>query len=363
MEMTFVLVAKSAAVFAFTIVVINLLARGAHLVGHVDSPTERKLHEGSIPIVGGIAVFVSLLTSALLWSGDGTSAVTVKGADALWVFVACSGFLVLTGALDDRFDLGVSARVAGEVAVALVVIELLNLRLADLGNLFGGGPIRLPEALSYPFTIIAIFGIINAFNMLDGMDGLLASLVLATLIIFHFFTRTQPELITLCIGSALMAFLVSNLQLSPMVTKTFLGDAGSRLLGFLVVCLLLGAASGQVGSGKIIKPVTALYLVALPLFDMVFTTTQRAISGKSPFAADRRHIHHLVQRLGFSKHRSLVLIVGVSIALNIIGLIFHRLAISEPRQLAIFFALFGLYWVTVRHCWLITEKPNSGLDQ
>ena len=250
---------------------------------------------------------------------------------------------MITGILDDRFNLGVLVRVASEILVALTIIELLDLKLSGLGDLFGTGRIKMPPSFSYVFTVVAIFGLMNAFNMLDGMDGLLASLVITTIIGFHLFTATQPSLISLFILASLSAFLISNLKLSPIIPKTFLGDAGSKLLGFVVVCLLLGAASGQVGGQKLIKPATALYLVAVPLFDMVFTTLRRVIRKGSPFTADRSHIHHLFLCLGFSHRRALVLIVAINLAATSLGLLLHRLDTPEYYQLGIFIGMFLLY--------------------
>ena len=267
-----------------------------------------------------------------------------------WVAI----FLVLTGALDDRFHLGVFARVGSELLVALIVIETLNLRLVHLGDLLSGGNIQLSAFIAYPFTMVAIFGIINAFNMLDGIDGLLATLVIATLVTFHLFTQLPPGLVTLFIGSSLVAFLVSNLKLTPFIPKTFLGDAGSRLLGFIVVCLLLGAASGQVGGTKIIQPATALFLVALPLFDMVFTTLRRILRKGSPFAADRGHIHHLFQDLGFSDRRALVLIVAMSLSLNFLGLMLHRSIVAEYHHSRR--GCFALYCLLTSQAWRVAEK-------
>ena len=91
------------------------------------------------------------------------------------MLLGCAIFLVLTGALDDRFSLGVFARVGSELLVALIVIETLELRLVYLGDLLSIGNIQLSAFFAYPFTMVAIFGIINAFNMLDGIDGLLAT--------------------------------------------------------------------------------------------------------------------------------------------------------------------------------------------
>jgi UDP-GlcNAc:undecaprenyl-phosphate GlcNAc-1-phosphate transferase len=270
--------------------------------------------------------------------------------------MGCCAFLVTTGVLDDRFHLGVFLRVASEVLVALLIIELMGLKLIWLGDLIGIGEIQMPPAVSYIFTVVAIFGLMNAFNMLDGIDGLLASLVITTIIGFHLFTGAAPGLISLFVLSALSAFLISNLKLSPLIPKTFLGDAGSKLLGFVVVCLLLAAASGQVGGQKLIKPVTALYLVAVPLFDMVFTTIRRAIRKGSPFAADRSHIHHLILNLGFSHRRTLVMIIAMNLAATSLGLLLHRLQAPEYYQMGIFVGAFALYSLLVSQAWIVADR-------
>jgi len=156
-----------------------------------------------------------------------------------------------------------------------------------------------------------------------------------------------------------LAFLVSNLSLSPVIPKTFLGDAGSKLLGFIVVCLLLAAASGQVGEMKLIQPVTALFIVALPLYDMVFTSLRRTIRGGSPFVADRSHIHHLLQDLGFSDRRCLVIILGIHLSVTFIGLVLHRGSAPEYHQLAIFFGCFALYSLLSSQFWLVADRLNT----
>ena len=347
---------QSITAFFVTLIALVVLAKLAPTLGLTDAPSARKRHSGEIPLVGGLAIFLTLVLGGVLWGDSNATPITVKGTQALWVFMGCGAFLVVTGALDDRFHLGVFMRVLSEVLVALVVIELLDLRVGYLGDLIGTGNIRLPPAVAYPFTVIAIFGIVNAFNMLDGIDGLLALLVVTTLLTFHFFTETSPGFVSLFIGSSLVAFLVSNLKLSPFIPKTFLGDAGSKLLGFIVVCLLLTAASGQVGGKKLVEPVTALFIVGLPLFDMVFTSMRRIIRKKSPFSPDRSHLHHLMQDLGFSNRRTLMLIVIISLSITFLGLMLHRGSVPEYYKLLIFLACFALYSVLVSSAWVVAGR-------
>ena len=353
------LAVQSLAAFFMTLAAIVAGAPAARRWGLTDSPNVRKRHQGEIPMIGGIAIFVALALTGFFWGDTNQSLITVNGNDALWVFMGCGAFLVVTGMLDDRFHLGVFIRVLSEVLVAVAVIELLDLQVAQLGDLFDSGNLYLGPSLAYPFTVIAIFGIINAFNMLDGMDGLLASQVISTLLLFHLFTATQPGFVSLAIGAALLAFLVSNLNLSPIVPKTFLGDAGSKLLGFIVVCLLLAAASAQVGGIKLIQPATALFVVALPLYDMVFTSLRRVIRKGSPFAADRSHIHHLMQDLGFSDRRALVIIVSIHSSTALLGLALHRAGTPEHYQLAIFLGCFALYSLLSSQLWMVAQQLES----
>jgi UDP-GlcNAc:undecaprenyl-phosphate GlcNAc-1-phosphate transferase len=353
------LLVQSVTAFFTTLACLVVLARLAPLIGLIDKPSNRKRHNGEVPIVGGIAIFIALAIAGTLWGDVHQTLITVNGNDALWIFMCCGAFLVLTGVIDDRFQLGVFMRVLSEVLVAIAVIEFLDLRVSYLGDLFGFGAIRINPTLAYPFTVIAIFGVINAFNMLDGMDGLLSSLVITTLIMFHLFTGAAPGFVSLAIGTALLAFLVSNLNLSPIIPKTFLGDAGSKLLGFIVVCLLLAAASAQVGQTKLIQPVTALFIVALPLYDMVFTSLRRVSRKGSPFAADRSHIHHLMQDLGFSDRRALVLILGIHLSVTFIGLMLHRAQTPDYYQLGIFLGCFGLYGLLSSQLWHVAERLGA----
>ena len=353
------LLLQSLTAFFATLLLLAALARIAPHVGLIDKPFGRKRHQGEVPVIGGIAIFLALCLVGLFWSESNQTLITANGNDALLVFIGCGAFLVIAGALDDRFHLGVFVRVFSEILVALAVSEFLDLRIAGLGDLFGSGTLLLDPMLIYPFSVIAIFGTVNAFNMLDGMDGLLPLLVVTTLVIFHFFTGSEPGFVTLAIGASLLAFLVSNLSLSPLVPKTFLGDSGSKLLGFIVACLLLAAASEQVGQIKLIKPATALYVVALPLYDMVFTCLRRMVRKGSPFVADRSHIHHLMQDLGFSDRRALVIIVCIHSSLALIGLVLHRAGTPEYYQLAIFLVCFALYSLLASQFWLVAKRLES----
>ena len=345
--------------FFLTLLTLILLAKVAPTLGLVDRPGPRKHHNGDVPLVGGIAIFISFILGSLIWhNSPGESLISIDN-HALPTLITASGILVFVGVLDDRYKLHVSIKILSEIIVALVVIEGLELNLRNLGALSGGESITLPTYIGYPFTIIAIFGLINAFNMLDGIDGLLPSLVLITLLSVHLFTQTRPQLVTLLIAPSLLAFLVSNMSSSVYIPKTFLGDAGSRLLGFIVACLLISASSGQVGNSKLLLPVTALYLVALPLYDMTFIVIRRIIKSGSPFEPDRSHIHHLIQNMGFSDKKTLFIILVLGSGPPLIGLILNAFNVREVFQFTLFLSGFLLYSYITGRAWNNANQAKS----
>lgn len=346
--------------FCLTLFFIWALSPIAVRIGLADTPDHRKQHNGSVPLVGGIAIFLSLVVTAFV---SEYLEAQVPKREILNVFLSGGGMLVVLGVADDRFHLSVFTRVLAEVSVALFVIESLDLRLAHLGDLAGLGKIRLNDWLSYSFTVLFIFVVINAYNMLDGMDGLLGIIILVTIFAFHLFSGLAPGLVSIVISAALVAFLTSNLRLAPFIPRSFLGDAGSKLLGFIVVILILSVTAAQVGDVRRIQPVTALYLLGLPLFDMAFTTLRRVLQGKSPIRADNTHIHHMMQALEISERRALVLLGTVGASIPFLGLMLARAAIPESYQFGILVGAFLLYCVIASQAWHVARNQTRNNAQ
>ncbi|KGE03836.1 undecaprenyl-phosphate alpha-N-acetylglucosaminyl 1-phosphate transferase [Pseudohaliea rubra] len=336
--------------FGVTLALLRLFASIAPRLSIVDPPNHRKLHQGEVPLVGGLAVFGALLLGALLWGDTEGNSLSGYGKP-LAVFFLAGGILIVAGLIDDMRPVSVFSRILVEVAVALLLIEGLELRPTNLGDLFGTGDVRLTPWVAYPFTVICVFGVINAYNMLDGMDGVVAVITLITLAGFHLFCNTHPGLITIFLSGALFAFLVSNLDLSPRIPKTFLGDAGSKLMGLIVVTLLLAAADANVTGVKYIEPVTALYLVGLPLYDMTFVTLRRVARGRSPIAPDRTHIHHLMQTAGINDRRALILIATLGATFPTLGFALASAGAATHYQFWIFLGFFILYCLFMREAW------------
>ena len=166
--------------------------------------------------------------------------------------------------------------------------------LSNLGNLLGTGDINL-GIISIPFTIFCVVGIMNAFNMIDGLNGICASLALIPIIFVAFLGNFSYGLL-IPIG-AILGFLAYNLGYFGKKRRVFLGDSGSNMLGFAVAFICI-EYSQNINHLSYINPVTALWLVCIPLVDSIAVMSTRAFSGIMPFRPGREHLHHRLLNLG-----------------------------------------------------------------
>ena len=299
--------------FLMTYFAIKLLKPLAGKVGLLDLPDQRKVHVGAVPLVGGLAVFTSVaITSLCFMSLEFQQQVLLGGATLILVL----------GVLDDARELSVRSRLLVQAVTTLAMCLLLNTKLAHLGNMLGFGDIEL-GLLGYVVAMFAVIGAINAFNMMDGIDGLAGSMALVSLLglatLFGITEAEEDMLWALMFGVALLPYLAANLQLPPFKRKIFMGDAGSMLLGFIIVWLLI--LGSQQSNEHSFRTVTALWLIAIPLMDMAAIMARRIRKGKSPFLPDRDHLHHIFLRAGFSARQALVIIFCVAVLLAGVGIL------------------------------------------
>ncbi|HDY7995295.1 TPA: UDP-N-acetylglucosamine--undecaprenyl-phosphate N-acetylglucosaminephosphotransferase [Vibrio vulnificus] len=319
--------------------VIQLIMRKiAKKIGLADRPNERKLHQGTYPLVGGISICIVLAQYLMLGSHD----IPQRN-----MFVACISILAIVGAFDDKFDVSFKIRLFVQLVVSIVMIRLAGIELQSIGDILGvGTSIYLGPYLGPILTIIAVIAAINAFNMIDGIDGLLGGLSIITFLSLAFLLSQgeHVELSNLCliIVTVMLPYTIMNLGTLGIRWKIFMGDAGSMLIGFTIIWLLL-SASQNVETASI-KPVTALWLVSIPLMDLVTVVIRRIIRKESPFKADREHVHHILQRLGFSSRQTLCIIcifAAILASIGILGEIYH---IEAHIMFYAFIAVFILYF-------------------
>ncbi len=283
-----------------TMTALPVLTRMAAALGVLDQPDERKVHSAPTPRVGGLAMALGVLVAALL-------TLHLQGPER-W-FLAATAVLVGFGVWDDRVDLDYRIKFAGQLlAVAVAVIwggvRIRTITLED--------SILLPDWVSLPLTVVFLVGITNAVNLADGLDGLAGGTTFLSLCAIALLSSVTgggvDEALALVFAGAVLGFLRFN----TYPASVFMGDAGSQLLGFSLGVLSIRATQNEATQVSAAIPVL---LLALPIVDTLNVMVYRILSSRSPFSADRNHIHHKLLGLGFAHHEAVMVIYAVQAAL------------------------------------------------
>ncbi|MEJ2140634.1 MAG: MraY family glycosyltransferase [Gammaproteobacteria bacterium] len=324
------LVGPAMASFCLCLLAMVALRPLAFAINLIDRPGGRKLHKGEVPVVGGLGMLLGIIL--------GTGLLPLTDWTAGTLLAACS-MLVTVGLIDDRFDLSPWTRLSVQVTASLTLIFGAGTLVKTLGAPFGE-PILLDGFASYGATVIAMVAAVNAFNMLDGMDGLagaLATVALAALAILAGQAgQTVALSVSVVIIAAVVGFLLSNLPIElNRNVRCFMGDSGSTLLGILVAWLCVEVSQAAAPAAQ---PVTMLWIVAIPLFDLCWTVIRRSIRGIPPFRSDQGHFHHLVLRAGFGVKGAFILLILLAILLATFGIAIDRAGVSDSWSLAMLVA-------------------------
>ena len=227
----------------------------------------------------------------------------------------CALFIMIFMMFDDFLSIKPIYRLFFQLFISALMIVMSGEYLSNLGNLFGTGDINL-GILSIPFTIFCVVGIMNAFNMIDGLNGICASLALIPIIFVAFLGNFSFGLL-IPIG-AILGFLAYNLGYLGKKRRVFLGDSGSNMLGFAVAFICI-EYSQNINHLSYINPVTALWLVCIPLVDSIAVMLTRVLSGIMPFRPGREHLHHRLLNIGVKPKRILFIFIFASSFLALIG--------------------------------------------
>lgn len=326
----------AACVLALVVATVALafLVRLAPRLGLLDHPGGRKRHAGAVPMVGGLSITIGLLAGAA-WA-DG-----LKPFERLLLDTGV--VLAVIGAINDRRDLGVRARVFVQVLLVVAMMAATGIFVRHLGDLFGVEA-RLGAA-GIPFTLLAMIGLLNSFNLIDGIDGLASSLALVAiagilLTAGELHAHSTGKLMAL-LGVAMLPQLACNLGLLGRRWKCFLGDAGSTLLGYMVGWALIQYSQTP---GSRLSPVAALWCVAVPVLDTLAVMARRLRSGSSPFNGDRRHIHYLLMDAGFGARATLAIIITAAAVCWGFGASVRTLHLGAGTNLAAFCVLLLAYF-------------------
>ena len=321
-----------------TALLIVWLRRPALRFGLVDHPGGRKRHGDVIPLTGGVAITVGFFVALSL------SFTALADYHVLFVSMA---LLAAIGVLDDLGEVSPRIKLGVQVVAAVLMTSWANHFLVNLGDLMARGPLLLNN-WAIPLTVFAVVAVINGINMLDGLDGLAGGIVLVILSFFASFAwwaidANATKLLLVLIG-AVFGFLLFNAP-HPWHgrRRTFMGDTGSLVLGFVVAWFAIELSQRP---DRNVAPVVMLWVTAIVLFDVFTVTVRRLIRRRDPAAPDRAHLHHLMLRRGMSVHATLVAILAANIALGGIGTALWWADVPDYVSFAAFLAV-GLIYLAV----------------
>lgn len=321
--------------FILTYLIIPSIINIAKIKRLTDEPDERRAHKRSIPTLGGIGIFAGVLFSIVLWTpfhvfGD-------------LQYILCSFIIIfLIGAKDDIIPLTPYKKMLGLVFASLILIFKANIRITSFYGIFYIE--ELPYVWSLIITLFTILVIVNAFNLIDGINALGGSMGILIASAYGAWFYLADQIVLAIISFALVGSLIAFLKFNLTPAKIFMGDTGSLLIGMICSILTISfielAYYSENPVSKIhAAPALAIGILFLPLFDMLRVFFVRILTGKSPFSGDRKHIHHLLVDSGLNHLQATIVLVGIN-ALMILFVI--KAQTLGNLLLLIFIVLFGI---------------------
>ncbi|WP_301101118.1 hypothetical protein [Propionivibrio sp.] len=304
----------------------------AQRYGLVDRPGGRKKHGAPTPLVGGLAIFLTIMLVAVLMRqlpGNSESLLAAMVA------------IIVIGVSDDAHEISHRLKFIVQFIAALLIVSGTSVHVEYFGDMLGFGPIMLGK-WSYMVTAIAIVGLMNAINMIDGLDGLAGTQTLLPFLVFSVIAfvgnRAEIGLEMLILSGAIIGFLYCNLR-TPWRSQAlvFMGDAGGMLLGLLLAWYSVQLAGS---TDAVIKPITAVWILALPLFDMGSVMLLRVMQRQNPFHADRQHMHYVLLDGGYSVGQVVVILSGFSLTCALLALQAQSVGVPE---FVMFYGFLGLW--------------------
>lgn len=316
-----------------------LLKPLARRLDWLDHPVGRKDHASPTPVVGGMAVAFGSTIVAMAFG------LLYGGTPGMISFIAGAGLLIVVGLLDDLYDIHWPWRIAAQVAAALIMSFGAGVKVAYIGDVFGI-PVDGLGWLSVPFTVLITVALINAINMCDGADGLAGSLVLAALLMLAAAALYSGNDLLfqrlLTFVAALAVFLAYNLR-TPWQkrARVFLGNAGSMFLGFVIAWVTLRLTQNPEHP---VTPVLVPFFLVPPIVDAVALVVRRMCHGKSPFSADRNHLHHFMLDAGFSPTQVAALLTAFSLSSGLLAALSQRFDWISISALIVLYTLGTIAW-------------------
>ena len=289
-------------------------------LGYVDQPNARKVHQRPMVRLGGVAMFSGFLLALLVtWRSGGFSGLKSDKELEMWGVALGAVAFFCIGLLDDLFNLSPFTRLIAQVIVAIGAWSMgVQINFLSVPGISLGGMVQLPLVVSLVLTVVWLVGITNAINWIDGLDGLAAGVsgIAALVMMITCFVTHQPAaaLVAAALAGCSLGFLRYNFN----PAQIFMGDGGSYFVGFTL------AGVGVIGLVKGVTTVAVLLplILAVPIVDMSAVILDRLRNGKSPFIADKRHLHHRLLEAGLSHRRTVLFIYALTLWVGCLAMAF-----------------------------------------
>ncbi|NLW23207.1 MAG: undecaprenyl/decaprenyl-phosphate alpha-N-acetylglucosaminyl 1-phosphate transferase [Tissierellia bacterium] len=270
-------------------------------IGAVDVPKdERRVHNKPMPLMGGLAIYISVVLSALLF----------LPIDKTLISILAGGTLILiSGIIDDIRDISPKAKLIFQILAAVILI-LGDVKIEAITNPFTrNSSLIYLNGLSIPLTIFWVVGITNTLNLIDGLDGLAAGVATIASLSFVFVANKFNYIPIMIISSIVAGACIGFLPYNFNPAKIFMGDTGALFLGFILAALSI---EGVMKSVATIAVITPIIILGVPIFDTTFAIFRRLLNGKSIAEADNGHLHHRLLRMGYSQKKTVLILYFIS---------------------------------------------------
>lgn len=299
-----------------TLAIIPLFRKFAFKINLLDKPNRRKVHQKSVPLVGGLVIALVAIFTFLIGNLDWTNLQEIS------ILILGGIALLIVGVIDDKINIRAIYKLLLQVILAHFAF-VNGISIASMQGILGVYDLSLP--LQYVLTLLVIVGTINAFNLLDGIDGLAGGIAMISFLVFSYLAfvlgKTYLIVLYVALSGAILGFLKFNFDKKQ---KIFLGDAGSLFLGFILIIsgiILLKSSQITAYNDTVLAILIAVF--ALPVLDSLRVYLERIQEGKSPFEADKRHLHHLILWIGLT-HRKVTFCILLLLFFYIVSSIFMQ---------------------------------------
>lgn len=305
-----------AALFATMIIsaiLVPFVRKFAIKVGAVDKPNARRVNSRPMPTLGGLAIFIAFNLTNFLFLR------TQYPQRQLFALFLAECIIILTGVIDDIYELKPKQKLLGIVIAALVVYYIAGIKMTTFSIPFIG--LFQLKWLSMPVTLIWIVAITNAINLLDGLDGLatgVSIIALTTSAITSFFFLNNVGVFVSIMMLTLVAAMVGFLPYNFNPARIFLGDTGALFIGFMIAIFSLYGLK----NATFISLIIPIIILGVPITDTVYAILRRILNKKPIFEADKHHLHHRLMQMGLTHRQTVLVIYGIALIFSFISLLF-----------------------------------------